>query len=504
MSRLPRLRRAPAVPAVCCVLLVLAVCASAGPQRQGPAVALVDAVCDRQSPGPATPPDGAVVVRPGNPGALAAQAQRHPPGTTFWLAPGTHRLLPGPRSAVTVQGGDTFLGGPDAVLDGGGTSRSAFTGQARNVTIAHLTIQGFQAPHNEGVVNHDSGNGWTIADDTIQYNSGAAMMVGSHQKILRNCLRGNGQYGINGYQAGNGIADITVAGNEIVGNNTDHWERRIPGCGCAAGAKFWAVDGAVIRGNWIHDNHGPGLWADMDNNDFLIEGNLITGNDGEAIIYEISYNAIIRNNVIRGNTVVAGRKAAAEGDNFPYAAVYVTNSGGEPRLPARTDRIEIYGNVLARNWSGVTVWENADRFCGSPASGGDYCTLLVASPSRCAPPAISEPPLRHDCRWQAKRIDIHGNRFVSDPDPARGSRGYRDRMALLSNQGTGPEWSPYLGSVVEEAVTFHRDNRWHDNTYVGPWTFVAHDVGRTLTPAEWRSAPYHQDSGSTFLSRERR
>ena len=46
--------------------------------------------------------------------------------------------------------------------------------------------------------------------------------------------------------------------------------------------KFWSVDGADIRGNWIHDNRGPGMWADTNNNDFLIERNLIEGNDGSA------------------------------------------------------------------------------------------------------------------------------------------------------------------------------------------------------------------------------
>ena len=71
----------------------------------------------------------------------------------------------------------------------------------------------------------------------------------------------------------------------------------MPGCGCTGGAKFWAVNGADIRGNWVHDNRGAGLWADTNNNDFLIEDNLIENNDGEAVFYETSYNLILRNNV---------------------------------------------------------------------------------------------------------------------------------------------------------------------------------------------------------------
>ena len=52
--------------------------------------------------------------------------------------------------------------------------------------------------------------------------------------------------------------------------------------------------------------------------------------------------------------------------------------GGATALRLRTnqevyfDRIEITGNTFIDNWNGVTLWENADRFCGSPAntSGG--------------------------------------------------------------------------------------------------------------------------------------
>jgi hypothetical protein len=71
-------------------------------------------------------------------------------------------------------------------------------------------------------------------------------------------------------------------------------------------------------------------------------------------------------------------------------------------------------------------------------------------------------------------------------------------MALLSNYGTFPDWSPYKGTVIQEAITFQQDNRWHDNSYAGPWTFVAHDTSRTVDPAGWRAGPYSQDACSSF------
>jgi hypothetical protein len=376
----------------------------------------------------------------------------------------------------------------------------AFVFDASNVTIRHLTIRGFVPPANEGAVNHDSGDRWVIEDNTIEENRGAGVMAGAHQQVKRNCLRNNGQYGINAYQAADGIVGLLIEGNEVVGNNTDDWEAKVEGCGCTGGAKFWSVKGADIRGNWIHDNRGAGLWADTNNNDFLIEGNVIEDNDGEALFYETSYNAVFRNNIVRRNNWKDGRRFADRGDNFPAATIYLSESGGEPRIPARTDKIEIYGNDFENNWSGITAWENADRFCNSPANTSKgICTPLVAKESTCTQPGISAEPLYGDCRWKTQHVDIHHNRFALEPTVV-GCQSFCARMAVLSNAGTFPNWSPYRDDVVQNAITSGQDNRWHDNTYIGPWTFMPHDTGVLLHPAQWQANPYNQDRGSTFVA----
>ncbi|EFH30908.1 lipoprotein [Streptomyces pristinaespiralis ATCC 25486] len=455
-------------------------------------------VCARPAAGPAKAPAGAVTVDPAVTGDLAAKTRSSPPNTTFWLRPGRHRLEPDRYAQVVPKEGNRYLGAPGAVLDGRKENQYAFSGRARNVTIRHLTVQRFVAPNNEGVVNHDSADGWVIEHATIQDNAGAGLMAGARQRVRASCLRGNGQYGMNAYKAGDSIRGLVVEGNEIVGNNTDDWERRQPGCGCTGGIKFWAVDGADVRGNWVHDNRGAGLWADNNNNDFRIEHNVLEDNDGAALMYETSYNAVIRNNTIRRNNWVEGRGYADRGDDFPYATVYVSESGGEPRVPARTDRIEIYRNVLENNWSGITLWENADRFCNSPANTSTgYCTLLVKDTERCARPAIATAPLDADCRWKTQRVDIHDNRFVLDTSVV-GCAVECGRMAVLANYGTYPDWSPYKGERVAEAITHKQHNRWHDNVYRGPWSFVAGDPSRKLDSRQWQDAPYRQDAGSTF------
>ncbi|MFD7534687.1 right-handed parallel beta-helix repeat-containing protein [Streptomyces sp. NPDC059819] len=501
-----------ALPAAPLVLGLLAAtgCTSTPEGPPGPTGTLATAgapttsvarVCAKPATGPTKAPTGAVTVDPAVVGDVAAKTKNSPPHTTFWLLPGTHRLEPDRYAQVIPKQGDSYLGAPGAVLDGRKTNQYAFGGPASGVAIRYLTVQGFVAPQNEGVVNHDSADGWVIEHTTIQNNSGAGLMAGAHQQVRASCLRGNGQYGMNAYTNGTPITGLVVEGNEVAANNTDDWERRSPGCGCTGGIKFWAVNGADVRGNWVHDNRGTGLWADTNNNDFRIEANVIEANDGAALIYETSYNAVIRNNTILRNNWVEGRKYADRGDSFPYPTIYLSESGGEPRIHARTDKIEIYRNVLENNWSGITLWENADRFCNSPAntSTGD-CTLLVPHAARCARPAIATAPLYADCRWKTQRVDIHDNRFVLDTSVVKCTV-QCDRMALLANYGTYPDWSPYQGQRVAEAITLQQDNRWHDNTYLGPWKFVAEDPSRVLDSGQWQGTPYRQDPGSTFALR---
>ncbi len=453
-------------------------------------------VCDKLPEGPAEAPAGAVKIDPAVPGDLATKTRSNPAGTTFWLAPGTHRLGDDRYDQVNPKPGNVYIGGPKAVLDGRKINQYAFSGNSADVKIRNLTVQGFAAPHDEGVVNHDSADGWVIEQSTVQDNDGAALMAGARQQVRGNCLRRNGQYGMNAYAQHNRITGLVVEGNEITGNNTGDWEAKIDGCGCSGGVKFWSVDGADITGNWVHDNRGVGLWADTNNKDFRIEANVIENNDGSALMYETSYNAVITGNTIRRNNWVDGKRYIDRGDSFPVASIYVSESGGEPRVKARTDKLEISGNTFENNWNGVTLWENSDRFCNSPANtSSGSCTRLVPEQAKCAQPAIASGGLNADCRWKTQRVEIHHNRFVLDPAVA-GCEESCARMAMLANFGTYPDWSPYKGEVVQQAITFRQGNRLYDNVYSGPWNFVAFEPSRVLGFGEWQGAPYKQDQGS--------
>jgi hypothetical protein len=326
-------------------------------------------------------------------------------------------------------------------------------------------------------------------------------MAGANNVIRDNCLADNGQYGINAYQDGDGITNLVVDHNEIAVNNTANTEGSNPGCGCSGGVKFWAVKGATITDNYVHDNHGVGLWADTNNVGMDFEGNYISNNENEGLFYEISYNASIHDNTFVRNGLVKG----PTNPGFPTGAIYLSESGGDPRVNGgKYATLDISGNVFTDNWSGVIMWENADRFCGSPAntSGGD-CTLVnpgVANLKTCNSSNVSHAPYYDDCRWKTQNVSVHDNAFNLNASNVAGCKfsagcGFN---GIFSNWGTYPSWSPYKAAVIEDAITYHQSNVFSNNAYNGAWEFMLHDQSGIDTFAQWQAAPAHQDVGSTM------
>ena len=452
--------------------------------------------------GPATAPAGAIVVPAGNNSSVDLEQA----GKTYWFAPGVHTLGTGEYSQIIPSDDSTYLGGPGAILDGQGKNKYAFTQHARNVTIKYLTIRNFVAPMNEGTVNHDSGENWTMQYNTVINNGGAGIFVGAGNVASYNCLKDNSQYGFQAYGADGGESNIVLDHNEIVGNNTGDWESKIDGCGCTGGGKFWDVRNVRVTNNYVHDNKSVGLWADTNDNNFLFEGNWIENNDGHAIFWEISYNAAIRNNVIRHNLVTVGPERIRSGDNFPDAAIYISESGGDSRVPydlVGSPTIDISNNLIEDNYNGVTLWENADRFCGSTANTSTgYCTLVnpsVAKLSTCNSTNISKAPYYSDCRWKTQNVKVHHNTFKMNPaNFFNCSTNMCGRNAIFSNYGTYPSWSPYKADTISKAITHNQGNVFSNNTYVGTWNFTPLDTGHLVSPSTWRGAPYNQDAGSTF------
>ncbi|NYD43066.1 right-handed parallel beta-helix repeat-containing protein [Nocardioides panaciterrulae] len=458
----------------------------------------------RQLDGPASPPPGAKAVRTSQ--DLPSLVDRSAPGTTFWLEPGVHTFGDYLYDQVGPKDGDTFIGAPGAVIEGREVNRYAFGGYAEHVTISYLTIQdfgqGIDDNPGEGVVNQASGDNWYVHHNTIQRNAGAGVFLGNESRVVKNCLRENGEYGFDSFEF-DGVHDIVLRGNEIVRNNTADWESIQPGCGCSGGGKFWETRNARVVGNYVHHNYGPGLWADTDDVGFLFRHNYISDNDGEGLFYEISYNALIRDNTFARNGWTIGRE---EGSDFPTGAIYLSEAGSDVRAGNLYNRhFRISGNLFVNNWSGIMAWENPARFAGSPYNPStDFTTLVnpgVATVASCRNPhLLSRPPYIDDCRWKTQHLRVEHNTFMFDPAQIPGgctaARGC-GFMGLVGNVGTVPGWSPFVGRGVAKAVSLHQDNIWRNNVYEGPWRFMIEILGSgRVSWSTWRSARWHQDAGS--------
>jgi hypothetical protein len=250
-----------------------------------------------------------------------------------------------------------------------------------------------------------------------------------------------------------------------------------------------------------------GLWADTNNYDFLIEGNWVEANDRQGIFYEISYNAAIRYNVIRANVLTKGAQRIAAGNNFPDAAIYISESGGDVRVPHRMlgrPIIEVAHNLIEDNYNGITLWENPNRFCNSPENTSvGYCTIVnpAVTLESCNATNIAFAPHINDCRWKTQNVLVSHNDFRMNPANVMNcSTTYCGHISLLSMDGTSPSWSPYMGDAVKNAIVFQQRNEFRENRYKGAWSFMPLDTRRLIDFTAWQQSPYLQEVGSYFNS----
>ena len=188
--------------------------------------------------------------------------------------------------------------------------------------------------------------------------------------------------------------------------------------------KLWHTNGVTIKDNYIHNNWGPGAWADTNNANTTYTGNAITDNDGEAIIEEISYNFSITNNYLAYN----GWASGLGNPKFPSPAIYVSQSGsdkifgGVPACPEAScsgqgsypSQSVITGNTFVNNGGNVFLWQDSNRFCS--AGFDDACTL--------ADGANSGPFTMSACKANLPSGAINTTTYASmPPDPRRRTGG---------------------------------------------------------------------------------
>ena len=168
----------------------------------------------------------------------------------------------------------------------------AFESTARDVLIRNVTVEKYASVAQKGAIHASEATGWTIENCEVRLNSGAGIAIGTGGHV-RDCdIHHNGEIGVAGYGR-----DISIEKNRIWSNNIygfDYtWE--------AGGVKIALSDGVTFLGNHVYDNGGPGLWCDIDCRNVVYDGNLVENNQDIGIFHEISFKAVIRNNVVRHN-----------------------------------------------------------------------------------------------------------------------------------------------------------------------------------------------------------
>jgi len=227
------------------------------------------------------------------------------------------------------------------------TARSAFSGAAANVTITGLTIEKYAVPAQMGAVGDQSpGPHWTISKCIVRWNHGAGIMVSDDSAVNDNRVIQNGQLGV----ASHG-KNISIQNNEIASNNyagfSAGWE--------AGGTKFSHTTNLVVKGNNVHDNSGPGLWTDIENENATYEANRVTNNANEGIKHEISFAAKIHGNFVSGN-------GQAQSEWLWGSQILIQNSSGADVSENTVVAPKGYGNgigVILQNRGKYVARDNA-------------------------------------------------------------------------------------------------------------------------------------------------
>jgi parallel beta-helix repeat protein len=306
--------------------------------------------------GPAPACTGTVVTPASNVQAAISHA---PAGTTFCFGRGIYRV-----SSLIPKSGDVLDGGDwAAVLAGANSAKYAIYGDSRSrgpsdVTIRGFVIRDFNTPLQRGAIQDFNGRGWIIQDNHITQNAATGVATGNNVRVLDNLIDHNGQEGFSAH--GNGGL---YEGNEISYNNFNLAVD--PGWEAGGGKAAWTTD-LTFKSNSVHNNGGPGLWADTNNIYTTFDGNTITNNWGPGIYEEASYNSTITDNTIIGN----GMPSSPGGGNRQGwawdAGIQLRASGGlSPASPLIISR-----NTVTDNYNGITLIQGPYPFaCGNNGEG---------------------------------------------------------------------------------------------------------------------------------------
>ncbi|MDQ3574720.1 MAG: right-handed parallel beta-helix repeat-containing protein, partial [Actinomycetota bacterium] len=169
-------------------------------------------------------------------------------------------------------------------------------------------------------------------------------VIGANAKVVHNTMTDNGQLGFHAYKS----TGLIVDGNLVRGNN---YERFTPGQS-AGGMKIGTSRDVLVTGNTVDSNHAKGIWIDVSAWNVTLVHNLVRRNTSSGLMFEISANAVIADNVVTDN-----------GDN----GIYILESSDA----------QVWNNTAMRNRRDIQVLEGNRTSTADPAITHDVDRVTV-------------------------------------------------------------------------------------------------------------------------------
>jgi len=249
---------------------------------------------------PAAPPCTGEQIFPGmTADSIQKLVEVRPAGTVFCFASGTYVL----NHYLTLKDGNQFICPVrrTCIMTGLDVYRGAFDGDygSSGQLIKGFVVEHFVTGAAWPVAGIQVRNLGVIQDNEVRYND-IGIEVGSNQTISGNFIHHNRRYGVSGGPGQN----ILIEGNEVAWNNSAHFDPNDDAGGSKIVGSQVGTHNLTWRGNSVHDNYGVGIWSDGNIRNAVYERNVIERNTGPGIVHEISWDAVVRNNVVRGNNTL--------------------------------------------------------------------------------------------------------------------------------------------------------------------------------------------------------
>ena len=261
---------------------------------------------------------------------------------------------------------------------------TALTTYATGFTLRGIGVRNYATSLNQFGAVRLLGKNETAQNDVLTGNATTGLFVNDSGATLDHLTAtGNGLLGLRGHHA-NGIV---VNGVLSQGNNTQYFNQSP----VSGGMKLDSARGVTVTASQFIDNHGPGAWFDSSTYGATIIGNVMNGNSGHGLSYEISSTALIADNIVE-------------------------NNGGDGFKINDADHVRIWNNTLINNGRDMEIVEDLRR--GSNLSDPGHNTQ-VQQPDATEPWTITDDSVMNNVFSPASNtyqlyVNDYGKQYTAD------------------------------------------------------------------------------------------